>query len=72
MMLPSGTEFVDLNQVLEKETDNLKNSIEETKAVVTHDELPKSGGTRRIFYRFFRISLVTRSSTVRLVRRVSI
>ena len=35
-----GTEFVDITQVLEKEIENLKPSIDESKAVVTHDDLP--------------------------------
>ena len=49
----SGTELVHLNQVLEKETDNLKNSIEETKAVVTHDELPTVRGHEAHFRQIF-------------------
>ena len=63
----SGTEFVDLNQVLEKETENLKTSIEESKAVVTHDELPTVRGHEAHFLQIFQ-NLISNAVKYRTAR----
>jgi PAS domain S-box-containing protein len=48
-----ATEIVDLNQVLEKQLENLKVSLDESKAVVTHDELPPIRGHEAHFLQIF-------------------
>lgn len=48
-----GMELVDLNLILEKELDNLKASIDESKAVITHDELPTVRGHEAHFLQIF-------------------
>jgi PAS domain S-box-containing protein len=63
----SGTEFVDLNQVLEKETESLKTSIDESKAVITHDELPNVRGHEAHFLQIFR-NLISNAVKYRTAR----
>jgi PAS domain S-box-containing protein len=63
----SGTEFVDLNQVLEKETENLKALIDESKAVVTHEELPNVRGHEAHFLQIFQ-NLISNAVKYRTAR----
>jgi PAS domain S-box-containing protein len=62
-----GTELVDLNQVLEKEIENLKTSIDESKAVVTHDELPTVRGHEAHFLQIFQ-NLISNAVKYRTAR----
>ncbi len=63
----SETESVNLNKVLEKETENLKTAIEETKAVVTHDELPTVRGHEAHFLQIFQ-NLISNAVKYRAAR----
>jgi light-regulated signal transduction histidine kinase (bacteriophytochrome) len=62
-----GTELVDLNQVIEKEIENLKTSIDESKAVVTHDELPTVRGHEAHFLQIFQ-NLISNAVKYRTTR----
>src|ERR1700722_9748986 len=62
-----GTELVDLNQVLEKEIENLKTSIDESEALVTHDELPTVRGHEAHFLQIFQ-NLISNAVKYRTAR----
>src|SRR3984957_20163587 len=61
------TEFVDLNLVLEKAIENLKSSIDESEAVVTHDELPTVRGHEAHFLQIFQ-NLISNAVKYRTAR----
>lgn len=63
----SETESVNLDKVLEKATENLKASIEEAKAVVTHDELPTVRGHEAHFLQIFQ-NLISNAVKYRAAR----
>jgi light-regulated signal transduction histidine kinase (bacteriophytochrome) len=62
-----GTELVDLNQVLEKEIENLKTLLDESKALVTHDELPTVRGHEAHFLQIFQ-NLISNAVKYRTAR----
>lgn len=62
-----GTELVDLNQVLQKEIENLKTSIDESKTLITHDELPTVSGHEAHFLQIFQ-NLISNAVKYRTAR----
>ena len=66
-----ASEFVDLNSVLEKETENLKISIDESRAVITYDELPRVRGHEAHFLQIFQ-NLISNAIKYRTARPLRI
>lgn len=63
----SGTELVDLNEVLQKEIENLKTSIDESNALITHEELPTVRGHEAHFLQIFQ-NLISNAIKYRTTR----